>query len=346
MPIAPIERNDHSEPNAEAFIFGFDFDGAGKFQKVDWQKIKPTAACPSNGWRWLHFNRLAQETHDWLESSSGLDESVISALLQAETRPRCAAYEDGLLLNLRGVNHNPGAEPEDMISVRVWATNNLVISMRSYPVKAIHELREEVNAGRGATTPGELLIQIAAKLVDYIDPVVEQLKEEADEFEEIMLAERGSLSPRALAEFRRTILILRRYVQPQTEAMNQLQREAASQIQKGQTILFQDGDQVSLRETGDHITRISEELDSIRDRAAVLQDQVEGQRQEQLNQRLLSLSVVSAIFLPLTFITSLWSMNVQGIPYAAEPWSFWAVIAITAMVTVALVVFLKWRRWI
>ena len=144
MPVAPIERHDHTEPNAEAFIFGFDFPPEGVVQKVDWQKVKPTAACPAHGWRWLHFNRLADETRDWLETSSGLDETVITALLQSETRPRCAAYEDGLLLNLRGINHNPGAEPEDMISVRIWATSNLVISMRSYPVKAIHEVREEI----------------------------------------------------------------------------------------------------------------------------------------------------------------------------------------------------------
>src|ERR1700742_2305403 len=126
MPVAPIERNDHSEPNAEAFIFGFEFPSEGVIHRVDWDKAKETAACPSKGWRWLHFNRLAKETHDWLESSSGLDETVIAALLQAETRPRCVTHADGVLLNLRGINHNPGAEPEDMISVRVWATHNLV----------------------------------------------------------------------------------------------------------------------------------------------------------------------------------------------------------------------------
>ena len=181
MPVSPIERNDHAEPGAEAFIFGFDFAPDGGVSRVDWSKIKPTAACPTLGWRWLHFNRLAPETREWLQDSSDLDEAVISALLQTETRPRCAPYEDGLLLNLRGINHNPGAEPEDMISVRIWATGNLVISMRSYPVKAIHEVREET--GRDApSSPAHLLARIAAKLIDYIDPVVDQLKEEADEF--------------------------------------------------------------------------------------------------------------------------------------------------------------------
>lgn len=339
MPVSPIERNDHSEPNAEAFIFGFEFKADGTVETIDWSKIKPTAACPTSGWRWLHFNRLAQETRDWLEASSDLDETVISALLQSETRPRCAAYEDGVLLNLRGINHNPGAEPEDMISLRMWATRNLVISMRSYPVKAVHEVREDVAAKRfDELTPGGLVVAIADKLIDKIEPLMEQLKEDADEFEEQLLNSKENLPAIPLAEFRSTILILRRYILPQRDAMAQLQRE-------GRVLL--DAEQgLHLRETADRITRIAEELDSIRDRAAVLQDQLAGQRQEQLNRRLLTLSIISAFFLPMTFITGLLGMNVAGIPYHDEPWSFAAVVGATAVLGIALMAYLKLRRWI
>ena len=343
MPIAPVERNDHSEPNAEAFIFGFDFLPDGSVQKVDWASSKSTAACPREGWRWLHFNRLATETREWLESSSDLNEAVISALLQTESRPRCAPYEDGLLLNLRGINHNPGAEPEDMISVRIWATQNLVLSTRSYPVKAVHDVRDGIGRDVPAT-PAALLARIASRLVDYVDPVVEQLKDEVDEFEEIMLSEHGQLTPRALAEFRRTILLLRRYVQPQTEAMQQLQREA--RMHREGAPGFDDDDQVTLRDTTDHIMRIAEELDSIRERAAVIQDQVAGQRQEQVNKRLLALSIVSAIFLPLSFVTGLLGMNLAGIPWHEETWSFGVVVLITTVLGLGVVGFLKWRRWI
>jgi zinc transporter len=338
MPVAPVERNDHTEPNAEAFIFGFEFSADGAISKIDWDKAKPTAACPQSGWRWLHFNRLANETRDWLENSSGLDDTVISALLQSETRPRCAAYEDGLLLNLRGINHNPGAEPEDMISVRMWAAKNIVITMRSYPVKAIHEVREETGAGYGPSSPGGLIVCIAERLIDNIEPVVEQLKEEADEFEETLLSGEKRIAATDLAEFRRTILLLRRYILPQREAMVQLQKD-------GRT-LFDEDHAVHLRDTADRITRIAEELDSIRDRAAVLQDQVAGQRQETLNQRLLVLSLVSAFFLPLTFLTGLLGMNLAGIPYADQPWSFGAVVALTVVLGGGLLGFLKWQRWI
>ncbi len=343
MPISPIERNDHSEPNADAFLFGFDFLPDGSVRKVDWGNFKPTAACPGDGWRWLHFNRLAPETREWLESSSDLSEAVIAALLQTESRPRCAPYEDGLLLNLRGINHNPGAEPEDMISVRIWATQNLVLSMRSYPVKAVHDVRDGIGLDVPGT-PAALLARIASRLVDYIDPVVEQLKDEVDEFEEIMLSEDGQLTPRALAEFRRTILLLRRYVQPQTEAMTALQREA--RMRREGAPGFDDDDQVLLRDTTDHIMRIAEELDSVRERAGVIQDQVAGQRQEEVNKRLLALSIVSAIFLPLSFVTGLLGMNLAGIPFHEQTWSFGAVVTVTTVLGLGVVVFLKWRRWI
>ena len=241
------------------------------------------------------------------------------------------------------VGPNSGHSNRPGFSVRIWATQNLVLSMRSYPVKAVHDVRDGIGRDVPAT-PAALLARIASRLVDYVDPVVEQLKDEVDEFEEIMLSEHGQLTPRALAEFRRTILLLRRYVQPQTEAMQQLQREA--RMHREGAPGFDDDDQVTLRDTTDHIMRIAEELDSIRERAAVIQDQVAGQRQEQVNKRLLALSIVSAIFLPLSFVTGLLGMNLAGIPWHEETWSFGVVVLITTVLGLGVVGFLKWRRWI
>ena len=90
---------------------------------------------------------------------------------------------------------------------------------------------------------------------------------------------------------------------------------------------------------------LQKELDSIRDRATLLQDQAAAQRQEQLNRRLLVLSLVSAFFLPLTFITGLLGMNLAGIPFSHEEWSFAAVVGLTVVLAIALAGFLKWQRW-
>ena len=337
MSVQPIERNDHAEPGAEAFIFGFAETNDGAIKPLTWDEVRNLDACPGGRWRWLHFNRLAPETRDWLEQKSDLDDTVVGALLQTETRPRCVAHDNGLLINFRGVNHNPGAEPEDMISVRIWATPQLVVSMRSYPVRAIREVREEI-ARDGATSTGDVLVRIAAKLVDNIEPIIDQLKEDADEYEDRLLSGRNRLATSELAEFRQSILLLRRYIQPQREAMAQMSRDSRGMINAE--------DAVYLREIGDRITIIAEELDSVRDRAAVLQDQIAGQRQETLNQRLLVLSIISALFLPLTFLTGLLGMNVAGIPYAHEPWAFAAVTGGAFVIALALIAYFKTRHWI
>jgi zinc transporter len=337
MPINPVERNDSAGPNPGGFIFGLSFPAPGEVHEISWDEVKASPACPPSGWRWLHFNRLGAETKQWLEDSSGLDDVVITALLQTETRPRCVAHDDGLILNLRGVNHNPGAEPEDMISVRMWAEATLVVTMRSYPVRAVREVREAVATGECPTTPGDLLVAIAAQLVENLEPIMEQLRDDADEYEDTLLAGKKPMKPSVLAEFRQTILLLRRYIQPQREAMAQLQKVGGKLVNPADT---------TLRETGDNITRIAEELDTIRERAAVLQDQVNSQRQEQLNERLLALSIVSALFLPLTFLTGLLGMNVAGIPNATSPFAFVTVVALMGGVALGLLAFLKLKRWI
>ena len=209
------------------------------------------------------------------------------------------------------------------------ATHNLVVSMRSYPVKAIHEVREEVGL-YGCTSPGSLVVTIAARLVDNLAPIIDQLNDDADDYEDALLSSEKRMGPAELAEFRQTILLLRRYIQPQREGK----------------VLISSDDDVLLRETADRITRIGEELDTIRERAAVLQDQAVGQRQEQLNQRLLALSIISALFLPLTFVTGLLGMNVAGIPHSNDPKAFGIVVGLTGLLAVGLLGLLKWRRWI
>ena len=78
----------------------------------------------------------------------------------------------------------------------------------------------------------------------------------------------------------------------------------------------------------------------------VILDAVDACGGQRTDGRLLALSIISAFFLPLTFVTGLLGMNLAGIPYHEEPWSFGAVVAITLVLGLGLLVLLKWRRWI
>ena len=100
------------------------------------------------------------------------------------------------------------------------------------------------------------------------------------------------------------------------------------------------------REIGDRVTRIGEELDSIRERSLVLQEQVVEERSERMNQRLFVLAIISAVFLPLGFVTGLFGVNLGGMPGAASPIAFTALCVGMTVVTLGLLLLFRRMRWL
>ena len=91
-----------------ALICACAWDAQGNAREVGWQEID--AWRPGSGSIWIHLDRTVSETRTWLESRSGLDAITCEALLAEETRPRSLTLGDALLVILRGVNLNPGAD--------------------------------------------------------------------------------------------------------------------------------------------------------------------------------------------------------------------------------------------
>ena len=98
---------------------------------------------------------------------------------------------------------------------------------------------------------------------------------------------------------------------------------------------MEENDRLHLREAADRFARMAEELEAVRERSALLHEQLTDLRAEQIEGRTLVLSIVALIFLPLTFLTGLLGMNVDGIPFAHEPWAFGGVVAFCAVIALA-----------
>src|SRR5690606_33222554 len=69
---------------------------------------------------WIHLNGRHADTKKILRDDFGLEPLLAKSMLAEETRPRLEETEQGTLLILRGINHNPGPEPEDLVSIRLW----------------------------------------------------------------------------------------------------------------------------------------------------------------------------------------------------------------------------------
>ncbi len=311
-------------------------DGRGGAVSLDWPGVRNWTG--EKGHLWVHLDRVGAASGAWVRREAGLSPEVADALLEEETRPRWEAIGDGLLVNLRGVNLNPGADPEDMVSLRAWVQKDRVITVRHRRLLAAQDLRDDLGAGRGPVGAPELLVSLASRLTERMEPVIADLSDRVDHLEEILVTSPAKTLRRDLAQVRRECIMLRRYLAPQREALFRAPSTPPEWLKRAHL--------GRLRDAADRVTRYVEDLDAARERAAIAQEELASRIAEHMNRTMYLLSLVAAIFLPLGLITGLLGINVGGIPGSDNPWAFIIVCGMLGALAVALVVVFRRARWL
>jgi len=278
---------------------------------------------------WDHF-RLGSDGTAYLVQTAKLDEQIAEALVIESARPRATPLRGGLLVVLRGVNLNPGADPEDMVSVRMWIEERRIVTVSPRRVMAIEDVEGLLEAGEGPRSAPETVVAIAGCLVERMAPVVDELLESVEDLQTKLLDHQTDDLQRELSDLRRTTALLHRHFAPQRDALIRLTKDYIG--------LLDETNVSALREIADRKMRYVEDLDSVRERATVIQDEIDHTAGQTLNRNMYVLSVVAAVFLPLSLLTGLLGINVGGIPGASSQSSFW-------IVTIALVVIAVFEVW-
>ena len=314
-------------------ICAFDIDPSGK--STPCSDLNPAlVAALGGGYRWVHFDLNDPNLLEWFESQ--LPGVVAQALLQKETRPRCDGFENGILLNLRGVNLNPNADPEDMVSLRLWVAQGLIVSARLRKVWAVDALRQQFSENKGPKSIGEFLAVLSQALTKRIEKVSLDLEEETDSLEEQMIRDFNGLSPK-VAPIRQSVIKLRRFVGPQ--------REALTALASPEHEIIEEAARARLAETANRAMRTVEELDSTRERLAAIQDHLDVQHTIQMSRTSYALSVVATVFLPLGFITGLFGVNLAGMPGIESTGAFLILTISCAAIGVFAFFLLKYLKW-
>ncbi len=307
-------------------------DGKGGGESIGWEGIRSWK--PEQGSLWVHLDRKAPEADRWLREESGLDELACEALLAEDTRPRCTVIGECLLVILRGVNLNANADPEDMISIRLWLEAGRVISLRYPRLVAVQDIRESLSSGEGPQNPGDFLAELNERLLSRMSGVLDELQESINDLEEEILEAHSHDLRSRLADLRRQAITLRRYISPQREVLVQLQSLNLPWLSNLH--------RARLREMTDRITRYVEDLDSMREHAAVAQDELNARLSDQMNRTMYILSLITAVFLPLGLLTGLLGINVAGMPGVDNGWAFTYVCII--LVVLAVIQIILFRR--
>ena len=248
------------------------------------------------------------------------------------------AAESGLLTIFRGVNCNPGADPEDMVAIRMFITEQRIITMRRHRVKAVQDVHETLLAGNGPTTVGEFFVAVVDRITDRIGDVVADIEDRVAELEDtIVSAETAALRPR-LTELRRESISLRRYIAPQRDMLARLTHDRIAWLEEN--------DRTLLRESAERTARYVEDIDAVRERALIAQEELNSRLSEQMNRAMYTLSIVAAIFLPLGLLTGLLGINVGGIPGSENPWAFLIVTFFMLGLALFLIVWFRKIKWL
>ena len=294
-----------------------------------------TALIGPGTYRWWHYDLSDPDLADWAKAS--LPEIPAGALLQPETRPRCDQYDTGLILNLRGINMNAGQHADQMVSIRMWVEAGVIITVRLRRVFAIDEIRQLAIAQIAPPTTATFIEALVSRLTTRVQEEVMHISK-LTEFYEADLTDDATPLPKDLPETRRSVIKLRRYLEPQKQALVTL-----STIDLP---IVSDADALKLRELANRTTIAVEELDALQERLIAVQDDHDLDVARRQARHGHVLSIAAQFFLPLGFLTGLFGVNIGGVPGIDTPWAF-AILCLSMVGLSALMaLILRALRWL
>lgn len=322
--------------NSRLFFSALLFDGHGGARTLSDDEVSDWSAA--DGILWLDCDQSNKNARKWLIENGQIGDNARAVLLAEETRPRSSAEGGGLVLVMRGINMNPGAVPDDMVAIRIWIEENRVISVHRRQIMSLEDVRQSLAGGVGPRTSGEYLVMLTGFLSERIEAAVENIEQMLDQLESDVAVGNIAELRATLSAVRRRAAAIRRHLAPQRVALDRLIQFPGSVLSDSETL--------KLREEGEHLTRYIEDLDLARENALVTQEEMLNRVAQEQNARMYVLSIVAAIFLPLSFVTGLLGMNVAGLPGTDDPNGFRISAAVMISLGVALIGYFKWRRWL
>ncbi|MDH5721919.1 MAG: zinc transporter ZntB [Alphaproteobacteria bacterium] len=320
----------------DGIIHGCSIEGDGSGQNLEGKAL--SALIKDDKLAWVHLDANDPATEIWLKRElSYLDDIIIDALLEDETRPRILEFGEGVLMILRGVNLNENAQPEDMISIRLWIDKHRIISIQRRKLKAVGDIQALLMEGKGAKNSGDFVVMLLEHLFDRMEPVFLGLDEVLDDIEEDMVDGTAHDQRYVIANIRKQAIVFKRYITPQRDVIAQLRRDELEWLD--------DMHKRKLQEILDMIIRYIEDLDMLRERAQIIKDEISNIYADRMNRNMYVLSVIAAIFLPLGFLTGLLGINVGGIPGANNPAAFLIFCGILVALVIGQIALFKKMKW-
>ncbi|WP_455843642.1 zinc transporter ZntB [Pantoea agglomerans] len=313
-------------------IVSCQLDGAGGMIPIeDKDVINCERPC------WLHLNYTQRQSAEWLQNTPLIPDSVRDALAGDSMRPRVTRLGDGFMIVLRSVNHNADSRPDQLVAMRVFINDKLIVSTRRRKVYAIDAVLTDLQQGNGPVDGGSWLVDVCDALTDHASEFIEEMHDKIIELEDALMNQevpaRGDL-----ALLRKQLIVMRRYMAPQRDVYARLAIEKMAWMN--------DDDRRRMQEVADRLGRGLDDLNAGVARTSILADEVASILAESMNRRTYTMSLMAMIFLPATFLTGLFGVNLGGIPGGNWALGFTAFCVLLLAMVGGVAIWLKRRKWL
>ncbi|MEP7343816.1 MAG: magnesium/cobalt transporter CorA [Gemmatimonadaceae bacterium] len=294
-----------------------------------------------NGVSWIDVHGLGDEAVlRKIGEILDLHPLALEDAVNVPQRPKSEPYEQQHLFIARMMRVGTKMDLDaEQISVFIGPGYVLTFQERSGDV--LDPVRKRIRAGRGPirrSGSDYLAYALIDTVIDAYYPLLETLGERLYRLEESILTNPTPRGLRRIHAMRRDLLLIRRAVWPQREAVNSLLRDESP--------LISDPVRRYLRDSLDHASQITDVLESFRDITASLMDLYLSSTGQRTNEVMKVLTVMASIFIPLTFLAGVYGTNFHNLPELDWPWAYYAFWAVMITVGVSMALYFRRRGWI
>jgi magnesium transporter len=267
---------------------------------------------------------------------------VLEDILEANQRPKLEDYEDYLYLVLKMLYYGDNGREQVIVEqVSVIVGPNLVISLQEAGGDVFDPIRRRLrNPGSRLRKSGAdyLAYALLDAIVDHYFVVLDKIGEDIEQLEEELVENPTTKTLETIYNLKRELIFLHKSVWPLREVIHVLTR--------GESPLFTEPVRVYLRDVYDHIVQVIDLVETYRELITGMLDIYLSSISNRLNAIMKVLTIITTIFIPLSFITSLYGMNFKYMPELEWRWGYPMVWVVIISLIITMLIYFRKKRWL
>jgi magnesium transporter len=265
---------------------------------------------------------------------------IVEDVVNTDQRPKLEDYGDVLFIVIRVLAYGDDNREVSTEQVSLILGANFVLSFEERESPLFNTVRERIRQANGRVRqagPDYLMYRLMDTIVDRYFEVLEKVGEEIEFIEDQIVEKTTPDDLREIHRLRRQMIFLRKAVWPL--------REVAGRCQHGESALIQAATAIFFRDVYDHIVQAIDAIETDREMLSDMLDMYLSSVNFRLNVVMKVLTVISTIFLPLTFLAGVWGMNFRWMPELWQPWGYPAALGLMFAIGLGMLWFFRRRGW-